>query len=225
MTALYHASYFGLENIIRNLLDQRTYHIDAQTKMGTTPLIKAACASPAGHPSIVKMLLQRGANPYLGNWYGNTLLCAAEAGCSTTIRQLVDYGMNPNERGHHGRPPIHCTFDNDCFGAFETLIELGADMNFKGVSVFHEAIINSCVNIVDLVLQRHWAELEHRTTEKGLTAMHFAAMGKNMAIISRLLEAGADINSQDNEGCTALDYVDNGLNEDIVSLLLDHGAE
>ena len=98
-------------------------------------------------------------------------------------------------------------------------------MKFNGVSVFHEAIINSCVNIVDLVLQRHWAELEHRTTEKGLTAIHFAAMGKNMAIISRLLEAGADINAQDNEGCTALDYVDNGTNKDIVSFLLDHGAE
>lgn len=224
MTALHHACYFGLENIICNLLDQRTYHIDAQTKIGTTPLIKAACASPAGHPSIVKMLLQRGANPYLSNWYGDALLCAAEAGCSTTIRQLVEYGMNPNEREHRDRLPIHCTLDNDCFGAFETLIELGADMNFEGVSVFHEAIINGCVNIVDLVLQRHWADLEHRTTE-GLTAMHLAAIEKNIAIISKLLEAGADINAQDNEGCTALDYVDNGLNEDVVRFLLDHGAE
>lgn len=171
------------------------------------------------------MLLQRGANPYLGNWYGNALLCAAEAGCSTTIRQLVDHGMNPNTMGDHGRLPIHCTLDNDCFGAFETLIELGADMDFEGASVFHEAIINGCVNIVDLVLQRHWVDLEHRTTDKGITAIHLAVMWKNTAIISRLLEAGADINAQDNDGYTALDYVDNGTNKDIVSFLLDRGAK
>jgi hypothetical protein len=133
--------------------------------------------------------------------------------------------MNPNEMGHRDCLPIQCTLDNDRFEAFETLIELGADMEFEGVSVFQEAIIHGCVNIVDLVLQRHWIDLEHRTTDKGITAVHLAVMWKNTAIISRLLEAGADINAQDNDGYTALDYVDNGTSKDIVSFLLDRGAK
>jgi ankyrin repeat protein len=59
------------------------------------------------------MLLQRGANPYLGNWYGNALHCTAEAGWSTVIRQLIDYGMNPNDTEHYERLPIYCTLDKD----------------------------------------------------------------------------------------------------------------
>jgi ankyrin repeat protein len=208
---------------VRNLLDQEMFHIDARTKMGTTPIIKAACASPAGHPSIVKMLLQRGANPYLGNWYGNALHCAAEAGCSTTIRQLIDYGMDPNDAGHYDRLPIYCTLDNDRSSAFETLVELGADMNFGGFSVFHEAIIHGCFNIVDLILQRHWAQPENETIS-GFAAMHFAAKECDMAIISRLLEAGANVNILDSEGKTPLDYVDRDLNGDVAMYLLSHGA-
>ena len=223
MTALHHASYFGLGNTVRNLLDQGKFHIDARSKMGTTPIIEAASASPAGHLSIVKMLLERGANPYLGNWYGNALHCAAEGGCSTTIRQLINHGMDPNDSGCCEWPPIHCTLDNDHASAFETLIELGADINVGGVSVFHEAIRCGCINIINLILQQSWANLE-RTSPGGLTTMHFAARGCNVAVISRLLEAGADINARDDEGKTPLDYVDEHLYQDIVVFLSDRGA-
>jgi ankyrin repeat protein len=224
VTALHHASYFGLENTVRNFLDQEAFHIDARTKMGTTPIIKAACASPAGHPSIVKMLLQRGANPYLGHWYGNALHCAAEAGCSTTIRQLIDHGINPNDIEKYGRiPPIYCTLDNDRSSAFETLVELGADMNFGGVSVFHHAICNGCFNIVDLILQRDWAQLESKASS-GLAAVHFAAQGCDTAIISRLLEAGANINIPDFEGKTSLDYVDQDRDGDVAMYMVGQGA-
>ena len=220
VTALHHASYFGLENIVLNFLDREKFHIDARTKMGTTPIIKAACARPAGHPSVVKMLLQRGADPCLGNWYGNALHCAAEAGCSTVVRQLIDYGMNPNDTKHYDRLPIYCTLDNDRSSAFETLVELGADIN---LSVFHKAIKYGCFNVVDLILQRHWTQLESKTTS-GIAAMHFAAEEGDMAIISRLLEAGADINILDSKGKTPLDYVGRNFNEDVAMYMLSHGA-
>jgi ankyrin repeat protein len=220
VTALHHASYFGLENTVRNLLDQEKFHIDACTKMGTTPIIKAACVSKVGHPSIVKMLLQRGANPYLGNWYGNALHCAAEAGCSTVIRQLIEYGMNPNDTEHYDHPPIYCTLDNDRSSAFGTLVELGADMN---LSVFHQAIINGCFNVVDLILQRQWTQLESKTP-LGIAAIHFAAGEGDVAIISRLLEAGADINILDSKGKTPLDYAGRNFNKDVARYMLSHGA-
>jgi ankyrin repeat protein len=222
-----------------HLLDQQTFHIDARTKIGNTSIMKAASASPAGHPSIVKILLQRGANPYLGNWYGNALHCAAEAGCSTTIRQLIDHGMNPNcsttirqsidhrcnlgDLEDFSRLPIYCTLDNDRSSSFETLVELGADVNFGGFSVFHQAVLDGCSTIVDLILRRHWAEPESETAS-GFAAMHFAAQRCDMAIISRLLEAGANINTLDSKGKTPLAYVDRDVNVDVAMYMLGHGA-
>lgn len=68
LTALHVACSYGLEGIVRKLLSLNSFPIDLATKMGTTPLIKAASG---GHGSIVNLLLQAGANPYLENWYGN----------------------------------------------------------------------------------------------------------------------------------------------------------
>jgi ankyrin repeat protein len=94
--------------------------------MGTTPIIKAASR---GFVSTVKILLDRGADPHLENWYGNALHCAAEAGNCATIRELVTYGMSPNSCKQYLRSPLSCTIDNDHADAFEILITLGADIN------------------------------------------------------------------------------------------------
>ncbi|OAF61296.1 hypothetical protein VC83_02089 [Pseudogymnoascus destructans] len=71
-TALHAASHFGLENTLRKLLDGDILPIDAKTKMGSTPLIKAASR---GHVSLVRILLQKGANTYLRTC--TELLCIA----------------------------------------------------------------------------------------------------------------------------------------------------
>lgn len=221
-TALHVASHFGLENILHKLLDEGIFPVDAATKMGSTALITSR-----GHISIVRMLLQRGANPYLKNWYGNALHCAAEAGYSGTIYELIRHGMSANACQYYDRIPIHCTLDNDQAAAFETLITLGADIDARdegGVSVFHRAAQFDCVNIMDLILQRRWADLESKTPG-GLKAIHFAATGSNTAILLRLLEAGGDINAQDNKGRTPLHHAIHCGNKDSVSLLLERGAD
>lgn len=129
-TPLHIASDFGLKNTLRKLLDLEFYSVDRGTKMGTTPLIKAAST---GHVSIVRMLLEKGADPHLENWYGNALHCAAEAGHSNTISELVRYGMNPGRCPYYSRIPINCTLDNDNAAAFETLVLLGARIDGRAI--------------------------------------------------------------------------------------------
>lgn len=224
ITALHVASHFGLENTLCKLLGEDIFPVDATTKMGSTALIKAASG---GHVSIVRILLQKGANPYLENWYGNALHCAAEAGYSGTICELIRYGMSVNACQYYDRIPIHCTLDNDCAAAFETLITLGADINARdedGLSVLHQAALCDCVSIIDLVLQRRWADLESKAGV-GLKAMHFAAIGGNTTILLKLLEAGADINAQDDKGRTPLYHAIHNGNKDSVSMLLEYGAD
>jgi ankyrin repeat protein len=222
-TALHIASHFGLEITLHKLLDQGILPIDGTSKMGSTALIKAASR---GHVSLVKLLLQRGANPYLENWYGNSLHCAAEAGYSCTIYELIRHGMSANDCQHYGRIPIYCTLDNDHAAAFETFISLGADMDahdMGGKSVFHMAALRNCVNIIDLILQRRLADIESKCGS-GLRAMHYASIGGNTAIMLKLLQAGAEINPQDNRGKTPLRYAIICENADAILLLMERGA-
>lgn len=86
-----------------------------------------------------------------------------------------------------------------------------------------DAIKYDCVDIVDLLLRRGWVDV--RSWEfNGFTALHFAGLGGNRAIISRLLEAEADINAGDCEGHTLLDYLDMVIDKDLATFLVGHGT-
>lgn len=198
-TALHVCSYFGLDDILLDLLEQGKLSVNTATKMGTTPIIKAASK---GYVSTVKLLLDRGADPYLENWYGNALHCAAEAGKSETIRELVSYGMSPNVCERYSRSPLRCTIDNDSASAFETLIALGADINATDVSrnesdsILDLIAAYNCLNIMDLVLKHRWGDLECKS-KKGATALYWAAERGNLLMVRKLTEAGAYIEAKD----------------------------
>jgi ankyrin repeat protein len=116
--------------------------------------------------------------------------------------------------------------DHDNAAAFETLINLGADIEARdrdGLSVIHQVAQRDHIKIIDLVLQRRWADLENRTVD-GLRAMDFAAIGNNTLVLQRLLEAGAEIDAQDNDGLTPLSYAILCDSTDAASLLAYRGA-
>ncbi|OBT73030.1 hypothetical protein VF21_07727 [Pseudogymnoascus sp. 05NY08] len=223
-TALHTASHFGLENTLGKLLDESILPIDAKTKMGSTPLIKAASR---GHVSLVRMLLQKGANKYLENLYGNALHCAAEAGHSNTINELVYHGMSVNVCEQYDRIPITCTLDNDHAAAFGTFVDLGADINVcdvSGLTVFHKVAKDGCINIMDLILQRRWANIEGECAY-GFRAIHYAVIRGNLAVLANLLEAGAEVNAPDSSGNTPLHYANMYSNIEKMALLIEHGAK
>jgi hypothetical protein len=197
-TALHICSYFGLDDLLADLLESGRVDINAATKMGTTPIIKAASKA---HVSTVLMLLERGADPYLENWYGNALHCAAEAGQSLTIAELVSYGMSPNACERYCRLPLSCTIDNDSASAFEILVTLGADIEaiddvHRGLPILHSVAFQNCLNIMDTVLKHNWGDLQ-RKSEKGHTPLHFAAIMGNLLMVRKLVEAGADVDVKD----------------------------
>lgn len=131
--------------------------------------------------------------------------------------------MDPNDFQNYTRPPLFCTLDNDHAGAFETLVDLGAHLKHEDFSALSDAVKYDCLDVVDLILRRRWAEVDAWDNE-GFTAMHRAAEGGNKEIISRLLEAGAYVNVRDVQGRTPLDYLHADLDKDLVNFLVGRGA-
>ena len=217
-TALHVASHSGLEDTINILLKQNPQDINVRTSMGTTPLI---LASANGHEVIVRALLCKGADPYLSNWYGNALHCAAEAGSTSTIHELLRFGMDINIPRKSGETPLHCTTDNDSALAATLLIHNGANIDARddvGMSVLHAASADDCPNTLDSLLQLGQFDLRS-TSKRGFTALHYATARGNTEIVERLLECGADINARDNRGRTPLDYATDDGFAPVVELL------
>ncbi|KAK2803703.1 hypothetical protein FQN50_006921 [Emmonsiellopsis sp. PD_5] len=93
--AFYGAAFGGHEDAVRYLLGLEKPQIDLQSEyVGHTALQSAALA---GHESIVRLLLDRGAGIDIGNYSGETpLMCAAFSGHESIVSLLVANGADPN---------------------------------------------------------------------------------------------------------------------------------
>ncbi|KAL4885664.1 hypothetical protein BJY04DRAFT_205379 [Aspergillus karnatakaensis] len=221
--ALHITSSFGLERLVLAILSQEPSRVDDATTIGTTAINKAASN---GHTSIVRALLQIGANPYLENWYGNALHCAAESGKCNTIKELISFGMSPNVDSKKGRTPLDCTLDRDQLKAFETLIGLGAAVDSRGKLspvILVEAAHMESVKIVEFILKRGLANVNGSNYD-GATALHLAAEHNNTEIMGLLIEAGATVNALDGTDATPLIYAQRWGCDDAAKLLLAHGS-
>lgn len=224
-TALHHASREGLQRAVKQLLNSDTFSVNELTRMGATPVIMAAAD---GHVLTTRNLLAHGANPRLQNWYGDALHCAIEADHVATVRELVRWGMDPNSVGDGRRSYLISALDTDSDGAFAALVELGADIKLQSKDslrghLFFTAAAWGCVNIVSLMLERGWAEIEMRNPN-GLTALHCAVAAAEMTTVRRLIDAGANTDATDKKGRTALEYAEDNGNKAMARLLLDAGA-
>jgi hypothetical protein len=185
-TPLHNAARHGLQRSVKAMLDRGFFRVNERSKMGTTPIIHAACN---GHVAIVQLLLKHGADPRLSNWYGNALQCAAESGQCETIRELVTWGMDPNAKDN-GRIALSCALDRDSAQTFELLVDLGADINMPqesdGSNIFSLACSWNCGKTVDLMLRRGWIDI---TSDTVRSALHNAAF----PVFQMLIDAGADV--------------------------------
>jgi hypothetical protein len=88
-----------IEHVDKNGLDIRDF------SNRQTPLMQAALS---GKGRIVKALLEKGANPSIGDLEGYTPMHgAAFRGRASSLQALIDAGLDPNEFHKDGYAPIH----------------------------------------------------------------------------------------------------------------------
>ena len=221
----------GYLNIVHFWLDHGA-NWDSRDGQGNTALHFAASK---GCLEAAHILLERGAEINSQNDEGLTPLQQASRGmrkgCLDIMCFLLDNGANGDARDKHGNTALHCAASEGHLETSRLLLERGADINSqndKGLTPLQQASRGMQKGYRDIMcfLLDHGANGDARD-KHGNTALHFAASEGHLETSRLLLERGADINSQNDEGLTPLQQASRGMQKgylDIMHFWLDHGA-
>ncbi len=193
---------------VRLLIDHGA-NVNLATKRRRTALLVAAMSDPSA--DIVKLLIEKGADPKAMDFLRTTSLRAATLGNDTeTIRMLIDAGVDVNAADLPGITPLMMAAGwNGNTQAVQMLLAKGANANAVSRPVMGLPARNGA-------------------SEFGsLTALIMAAPFGPPEMIGDLLAAGENANARDVRGMTpimlavATDHQDSA----VIKMLLDHGAE
>lgn len=188
------ASYHGFKPIVEILL-RHGAKVDAKNSRQETALRLAGAA----HPDIVKLLLEHGANPNVGDFYGKTLLVAVcEAGATRDteiIRVLLEHGADPNIRGEAGTPLLYA-------------INMGRHGNTE----------------IARLLLLHGASPDAKDKAES-PALACAVDKHSVEIVKALIADKVSLNATDSLGRTALKLADENQLTEIAALLRSAGGK
>ncbi|XP_067125162.1 serine/threonine-protein phosphatase 6 regulatory ankyrin repeat subunit B-like [Centruroides vittatus] len=196
-TSIHYCSREGNEDILKEILEHLSpaevqSAFNRQSKYGWSPLLYAC---RAGHPNLVKVLLQHGARVDIFDESGKAALhLAAEYGHHEVVDILLQNNAFVNSRSKKGLTPLH----------------LAAKHGYNG--------------IVQHLVADHGAVLDALTLIKK-TPLHLAAEKGKLDVCSTLLELNADAHAIDNQGQTPLLLAAENDHPEIVKLFLHHKPE
>ncbi|MDE2794040.1 MAG: ankyrin repeat domain-containing protein [Gemmatimonadota bacterium] len=217
--------------------------VNAPDTAGGTPLHRAS-ANELPSPRVISALLEAGADVNARDSRGSTPLHAAAGkwlwwGASdTSVRLLAAAGANLNARNNEGETPLDIARSRNA--TVQTLIELGADpMAASGADIAPDPVAceqwgtesffagASAEVVADCIAAG--ADVRALVGERYSAAeplIHAAGSTRDPAVISMLLEAGADPHArEDNEHYTALHRAAENGTAEVVRTLLAAGAD
>lgn len=183
-----------------------------------------------GDPSIIKDLIEAGADPNERDAYDRTPLhkAAASVRNPAVITALLGAGADPNARNEYGQTPLHAAASaarNPAVVA--ALLNGGADPNGGangGTTPLHSAATSGAGHAVIALLVKAGAN-PHARDKAGYTPLHSAQFSRNLETTSALVKAGADPNAQNKFGDTPLHLAVENKNVASAALLLKSGAK
>ncbi|KAM3149290.1 hypothetical protein ABEW05_010451 [Botrytis cinerea] len=225
-TTIIIASYFGLNEIVKLLLERGADIESKDSKYGQTPLLWAA---ENGHDTVVKLLLEKGADIESKDRNGQTpLLLAAINGHDAVVKLLLEKDADIESKdSRYGRTPLLWAAKNGHDTVVKLLLEKGADIESKdrnGQTPLLLAAINGHDAVVKLLLEKD-ADIESKDSRYGRTPLSWAAGNGHDAVVKLLLEKGADIESKDRNGQTPLLLAAINGHDAVVKLLLEKDAD
>jgi ankyrin repeat protein len=202
--------------------------VNARSSDMRTPLMIAA--RKPGNSAVVKLLLDKGANPNPNRnpaSESSPLLDAASAGDAASMELLLGKGAEVKPVAEMA---INMSVATECSKCLSLLTAKEIDKRAYGVALADIAILGNS-NAVKLLLD-HGADV-NTVDSLGRTPLMYAAASDNLPLeeVRMLVEHGADVNAKDahklgpDSGWTALDIARQHGDTPIVAFLLKSGAK
>ncbi|CAG9984015.1 unnamed protein product, partial [Clonostachys byssicola] len=235
ITRLIIASHFGLDQIVKSLIDMDDIEIDAVD--GTYHFSALFWASLNGFAGIVKLLIEgsmlpsdlrifeKGADVNKMDRYGRTPLSYASLnGHMDVINLLTDAGARVDSKDEFGGTPVSYAL---CCGHTAVADQLMKGAQIDSVDkILQDLLFSTAEKGEDLIVERlleNGAAIEV-VDSNGRTPLSWAAAGGHEAIVKLLVDRRAMIETMDSNGRTPLSYAAEHGSTAIVKLLLDKSA-
>lgn len=150
--------------------------------------------NPAKFP---KFLIDNGADIFIENKYGNSLLFYATD--PTMIDFLIEKGLDPNKKNQFDQTPIFRIKNGACV---EALLKYGANLEAKDKKGHTPIIVNPYENAIIALIQ-NGANISV-TRPGGSPLLNHSYMLGSPKIVKMLLEKGVDPNARNRHGRTPL---------------------
>eukprot|EP00250_Pteridium_aquilinum_P007465 c17175_g1_i1 orf=244-2919(+) len=209
---------------------------DSKEIQGVTSLFLAA---RSGHSALVEVLLEHGAVDDIlkAGSKGDTALHAAALSGNVSVMKLLLNALHAtpqgtsavDEKGYHGRTPLHYAAGGGHPTIVEALLQAGAKVSAPdayGATPFHFAAGwgNSIHSMELLMGSPRTRNVDEVRDTKGWTALHYAAGNGQLTMVQWLLDQGASINAVDFlHGNTPLHLA--ARHPDIIRVLGSSGAD
>lgn len=210
VTPLHMAALIGDKELVKWLLQKhcdpnKVWVLSTESQISATPL---GLVIPGKDLGLAYDLIKAGANvnsPQVGLKGFTALHLAVATSSFEMVRLMLTNKADVNARTYEGYTPLWLACAHN-WKLLPLLLAAGAspDSSIDGKTPLHAAIYAGNITAVDLLLKYHAnPSLADPSTE--FTPLHMAAASGSLAIVQRLLAAGAEVNALNVDGFTPLD--------------------
>ncbi|KAK7422547.1 hypothetical protein QQX98_001570 [Neonectria punicea] len=211
-SAIYWAVYHIQPLVVEELLKSQP-KLDVSISETQEPILNTAIGEPTGEgtPTVVRLLLNAGANTNLVNHRECSSITVAAAGDNTDVAKMViDKGVNVNQRDLSGLTPLcRAVVFSSGTSMVRLLVESGAKLDVTvddedGGSLLHLSLLDESPEKLRTLLEfRKDININALDNYKQTPLICATAMSR-IQHLQLLIRAGADLNVQEANGATAL---------------------